>query len=70
MPRSRQTSICAAIGALKLGASYSAGTDPRNVERLYRAKLAVRLGLPPQDVRTVFDLDADAYARLVAEVLG
>jgi len=60
--------IGAAVGALKLGASYVAGTDPRNVERLYRARLAIRLGVAAHDVRTVFDLTEAAYAALVAEV--
>lgn len=57
-----------AIGALQLGAAYSAGTDPRDQERIYRAKLAVRLGLAADDVCAVFDLTHDAHAAIVAEV--
>lgn len=40
----------------------------RDAERLYRAKLAVRLGLAEDDIRAVFDLSADELALLRAEV--
>ena len=59
-----------AIGAIRLGKAYSAGSDPRDVERLYRARLAIRLGLDAKDVRTVFDLDPETHARLEREVRG
>lgn len=42
----------------------------REQERLYRAKLAVRLGLAEDDIRAVFDLSADELAFLREEVAG
>lgn len=42
----------------------------REQERLYRAKLAVRLGLAEDDIRAVFDLSAAEMALLRAEVAG
>jgi hypothetical protein len=42
----------------------------RQQERMYRAKLAVRLGLASDDIRTVFDLSEDELALLRAEVAG
>ena len=60
--------VGAAIGAIKLGKAYSAGTDPRDVERRYRAKLAVRLGLSRDDIRAVFDMTEADIERLAADV--
>lgn len=45
-------------------------TRTREQERIYRAKLAVRLGLAEDDIRAVFDLSADELAALRAEVAG
>lgn len=45
-------------------------TRIREQERLYRAKLAVRLGLAEDDIRAVFDLSADELAFLREEVAG
>lgn len=42
----------------------------RDRERLYRAKLAVRLGLAEGDIRAVFDLSDHELAALRAEVAG
>jgi hypothetical protein len=42
----------------------------REQERVYRAKLAVRLGLASEDIRKVFDLSEDELALLRAEVTG
>lgn len=43
-------------------------TRIREQERLYRAKLSVRLGLAEDDIRAVFDLSDDEMALLRAEV--
>jgi hypothetical protein len=45
--------------------SYSTG---REAERLYRAKLAVRLGVAHDDIRQIFDMDDGEIARLAGEV--
>ena len=58
----------AAIGTIKLAKALTSDSDPRHQERLYRAKLAIRLGLTDHDVCAVFDLHKDEYARLVQEV--
>ena len=42
----------------------------REQERLYRAKLAVRLGLLDDDIRAVFDLDNNELSMLRREVAG
>lgn len=42
----------------------------REQERLYRAKLSIRLGLTDDDIRTVFDLSAAELAALRVEVAG
>jgi hypothetical protein len=42
----------------------------REQERLYRAKLAVRLGLSGDDIRAVFDLTEHELTALRAEVAG
>ena len=42
----------------------------REQERLYRAKLAVRLGLAGDDIRAVFDLSEHELAVLRSEVAG
>ena len=57
-----------ALSAIKLGRALTAGADPRDQERRYRAKLAIRLGLTDADVRAVFDLSEEDYARLASEV--
>lgn len=59
-----------AIGALRLGEALGRGDDPRDAERIKRAKLAIRIGLDSAGVCAVFDLTAADYERLATEVAG
>lgn len=59
-----------AIGALRLGAAYSAGADPRAVERIKLAKRAIRIGWDEPGIIAVFGLTEVVLERLVAEVAG
>lgn len=79
--RKAHARLGSAIATFSLAESLAGEFDPdrrvpdsnpatREQERMYRAKLAVRLGLGSDDIRTVFDLSEDELALLRAEVAG